>query len=278
MIHDRTLNNKSSHLFTIPGTKQYHFVSKANREYQIFVYTPNEEPPPTGFPVIYLLDGNSIFATVVEAIRIQSRRPERTGVGPAVVVGIGYPIEAPFSSERFYDYTLGKPEIDIPTQSDGTPWPKHGGAEEFFTFIEEELKPTIHQTYKINPKKQTLFGHSLGGLFVLFTLFSNPAAFQTYIAGSPSIHWNKEIILDKEKKFVTRLEKEEMHANLMIGIGELERWHKTNIGELTRDLSERLSHYKKRGLNVKFIQFEGEGHVSVLPPLITKAINFSLQT
>ncbi len=41
-------------------------------------------------------------------------------------------------------------------------------------------------------------------------------------------------------------------------------------------MSERLSAYEHRGLNVKFIEFEDEGHTSVLPPLIRKALRFAL--
>jgi predicted alpha/beta superfamily hydrolase len=61
-----------------------------------------------------------------------------------------------------------------------------------------------------------------------------------------------------------------------VGIGELERWHNTESGELTRKMAERLNAYKENGLNVKFINFEGEGHVSVLMPLINKSLQFSL--
>ncbi|MBD1382817.1 alpha/beta hydrolase [Metabacillus arenae] len=265
--------------FTIAGTEQHQIVSKTNREYRIFVSKPSEDPPPSGYPVIYLLDGNSIFGTVVEAVRIQSRRPEKTGVVPAVVVGIGYPTEVPFSSERFYDYTMAQADESLPLKPDGTAWPEQGGAREFLAFIEEELKPKIHRTYKTDPNKQTIFGHSLGGLFVLYTLFSNHASFQTYIAGSPSIHWNERSILEKEKTFINRLERDEIHANLLIGIGELEKEHKIfKIGEHAKKMSERLSTYKNQGLNVKFIQFEEEGHTSVLPPLINKSLRFSLQS
>lgn len=264
--------------FTIVGTEQYNMVSKMNREYRIFVSKPSEKPPASGYPVIYLLDGNSIFGTVVEAIRIQSKRPEKTGIVPAIVVGIGYPTEAPFSPHRFYDYTMAQTDQEMPFKPDGKPWPKQGGASEFLSFIEEELKPKIHQTLKVDSNKQTIFGHSLGGLFVLYTLFTSPRSFQSYIAGSPSLHWNERNILAKERSFMARLEREAIHAKLLIGIGELEKEHKSNIGELAKKMSERLSFSKNRGLNVKFIQFEDECHTSVLPPLINKSLRFSLHS
>lgn len=70
---------------------------------------------------MYVLDGNSVFGTFVETIRLQSRRPEKTGIRPAIVVGISYPIDTPFSTERFYDYTMGEAEVEVPR----TTWPQH---------------------------------------------------------------------------------------------------------------------------------------------------------
>ncbi|WP_078431713.1 alpha/beta hydrolase [Metabacillus halosaccharovorans] len=261
--------------FTITGTKQFTFESEKNRLYQILVFIPNEAPPETGFPIIYLLDGNSIFGSVVEAVRIQSRKPEKTGVIPSIVVGVGYSTSEPFSKERFYDYTMGEPEIEIPANKmDNATSQRHGGAEEFLQFLQNKLKPAMEQNYPIDQKKQTLFGHSLGGLFVLHTLFTSPTSFQTYIAGSPSIHWNQSIILEEERLFHQLCETGEIKANVLVGIGELERWHHTNVGELAKSMVDRLS--TRSCLKVEFIQFENEGHVSVLPPLISRSLRFAL--
>ncbi len=61
--------------------------------YSIFIAWPEQPPPPEGYATIYLLDANATFATMVDAMRLQSRRPRATGVSPSVIVGIGYPIE-----------------------------------------------------------------------------------------------------------------------------------------------------------------------------------------
>lgn len=87
---DRT-NGGTSNVFTIPGTEVRMMSScNENRTYHIFISKPSTPPPPAGYPVIYLLDANSVFGTMTEAVRIQGRRPEKTGVIPAVIVGIGY--------------------------------------------------------------------------------------------------------------------------------------------------------------------------------------------
>lgn len=271
--------NENNSGFSIFGTNQYEITSKYNDEtYHIFVYQPSEAPPSEkGFPVIYLLDGNAIFSSVVEAVRIQSRRPEKTGVIPAIVVAIGYPIIEPFSLTRFKDYTIGKKaESEGVRRPDGSPWPEQGGAEQFLAFIEHELIPQMNERFHIDANRQTIFGHSLGGLLVLHTLFTKPHLFQSYIAGSPSIHWNESMILKEEQQFIENLKKDHKQLKLFIGLGELEKYHKNQIKDKAQNMSKRLSIYEIFGLHVEFTEFTQEGHVSVLLPLINKALRFSL--
>lgn len=124
-----------------------------------------------------------------------------------MIVGIGYETAEPFSSARHRDFTMPTAQSKLPKRPDGKDWPEHGGAESFFRFIEEDLKPQIERDYQIDRNRQTIFGHSLGGLFVLQVLLTKPDAFQTYIAGSPSIHWNKPFILEKADHFASRFKK-----------------------------------------------------------------------
>lgn len=150
-----------------------------------------------------------------------------------------------------------------------------GGAEAFLKFIEEELKPEIECEFEIDRERQALFGHSLGGLFALHVLFTKPTAFRTYIAGSPSIHWNKRFLLEAEQQFVSRLERETLNVDILLAVGELERSHKSRISNNAKELAERLSALAHRGVYVEFEEFEGEGHVSVLPALVSRALRFA---
>ncbi|TMV45565.1 alpha/beta hydrolase [Paenibacillus mesophilus] len=260
----------------LPGTEQrYMRSSVGGREYRISVAMPAESPPPAGFPVIYLLDANSVFGTMVEAIRVQGGRPEKTGVAPAVIVGIGYRTDAPFAPSRYYDFTLPAADSELPVRPDGRPWPEHGGADSFLTFLENDLMPTIESEYPIDRSRRTLFGHSLGGLFVLHTLFTKPSAFRTYVAGSPSIHWNKAQLRREEEQFLACPEREPFDAALLIAAGELENTHKSGMNRNAKELAERLSVLADRGLRVEYKEFEGEGHISVLPVLVNRAIRFA---
>lgn len=262
---------------TMPRSEQFTMQGReTNQEYQIFVAVPEEAPPAEGFPVVYMLDANSVFGTFAEAVRLQSRAPDKTGVVPAVVVGIGYVTEQPFHSARHYDYTLPVTREELPFEPPGGIFPPHGGAEQFLNFIEEQLKPRIERDYRINRLRQTLFGHSLGGLFVLLTLFSRPESFQSYVAGSPSIHWNLKQLEEVERKFADRVAHTPVQVDVYIGLGELERAHKTGMFGLAGKMFEALQSYSSYGVRSTYKEFEGEGHVSVLPGLINRTLRFAL--
>lgn len=260
----------------MPMTDRWVMHSRAeHRSYQIMVASPGGAPPRGGYPVIYLLDANSVFGTMAEAIRLQSRRPDKTGVVPAIVVGIGYQTEEPFAPERFYDYTP-RPATEYLRKFDGGDIPEQGGAAAFLQFIEEELKPHIEREFKVNRNRQSIFGHSLGGLFVLYALFAKPGLFQHYVAGSPSIHWNKSYLLELEREWALRMGKEAIDVRLLIGFGEREQSHTSGNCHRAKELAGRLSSGSDRRVSVEYKLFEDENHVSVLPVLISRTLQFAL--
>jgi len=270
-----TLEQITRSTVPIPRSEQWTMKSRVgNHAYQIMVYQPAEAAPPSGYPVIYLLDANSVFGTMVEAARIQGRRPEKTGALPAIVVGIGYPTAGPFSPHRYYDFTP-QATTEYTHKSDGTLLPEQGGADAFLQFIEEELKPDMEQQFNIDRNRQAIFGHSLGGLFVLHTLFTKPEAFRYYIAGSPSLHWNQKVMQAEEQKFIAGLEKHPVNVKVWIGMGEQEKSHPARNNDKASGLTERLAALKQPGLEIQYTEFEEENHVSVLPFLISRTIRFA---
>ncbi|WP_088230037.1 alpha/beta hydrolase [Bacillus cereus] len=258
------------------NTEQWKIYSKLEgKEYQIHISKPKQLAPESGYPVIYVLDGNAFFQTFHEAIKIQSFRAEKTGVSPAIIVGIGYPIEGAFSGEeRCYDFTPSVISKDAPLKPDGKPWSKTGGAHSFFTFIEEELKPQIENKFEIDKGKQTLFGHSLGGLFALHILFTNIKAFQNYFISSPSIWWNNESVLEKEENLINELNNAQFETGVFLTVGSLEREHMV-VG--ANELSERLLQVNHANFKFKFYEAEGENHASVVPTSLSKGLRFISQ-
>ncbi|WP_407640162.1 alpha/beta hydrolase [Bacillus massiliglaciei] len=246
------------------------FESEQKRRYEIQVHYPDVPAPSTGYPVIYVLDGNAWSHTLYEAVRLQSRRAEKTGVNPAVIVGIGYPETMDFHPRRVFDFTPPGQKLELPLRPNGRPWPEAGGAKEFMAFLEHRIKPAIEEKYAVDPEKQTLFGHSLGGLFVLYAFFTNHQMFRSYMACSPSIWWNNQDIIKAEKVFASSKAKARMKAcaPLFLTVGSLEKDHMVKDA---RELAARLTGY---GCRTDFIEALGENHMSVVPAVISRALRF----
>jgi predicted alpha/beta superfamily hydrolase len=66
-----------------------------------------------------------------------------------------------------------------------------GGAEKFLSFFRDELMPYVINKYNAKSKGHTLYGGSLGGLFVVYAFLNEPDLFTSYIAIDPSLWWDK---------------------------------------------------------------------------------------
>ncbi|GGC74120.1 hypothetical protein GCM10011387_29710 [Pedobacter quisquiliarum] len=102
------------------------------------------------YPVIYLLDGNENFNSVVS---ITEHMEETSLCPPTIVVGIVH-------TNRLSDLTTGSDKEYKGAVSNG---------EKFMSFVEKELIPHIDSTYPTTTYK-TFIGHSVGGLTVMNTL------------------------------------------------------------------------------------------------------------
>lgn len=94
------------------------------------------------------------------------------------------------------------------------------------------------------------------------------------MAGSPSLHWNKKWFREEDEKFLSRLNQGNGDISFLLGVGEPE--DKSGLNENALELSKPLS-LKDSRVNVQFNESEGEGHLSVLPPLINRALRFALK-
>jgi uncharacterized protein len=254
----------------VPGAFQFDPVSRRGACYRIFIHEPPVAPPPGGFPILYLLDGNAHFTTAVATVAMQMRRPEVTGVPPSVIAGIGYPTDELLElRRRCFDYTPcanGKQE--------------GGGAERFSDFIEDELKPLVEAIVPVDRARQALFGHSFGGLFTLWSLFARPGSFRSYMAASPSIWWADRAILALEDAFI-RDAPSAAPLRLLLTAGSLEGSppmvpaYPTTMAEDAAALASRLRVRAADRLDVRFTELADETHVSVVPAAISRSVRFA---
>lgn len=189
-----------------------------SHEYRLFVATPAEPAPPQGFPIVYVLDANATFATIVEAIRMRCHRPSTTGVVPAIVAGIGHAIDGPYERERRrIDFTPAVSDV-AGVAREGL---LTGGPARFFDLL-TQVQAAIEGELPVDRSRRVLFGHSLGGLFATSILLERPAAFSRYIVVSPSLWWSWDAIAARAETLAGRVEAPSPSVAALFTVGEFE--------------------------------------------------------
>lgn len=245
--------------YAMPETEIWDMRAATGRTYRIFVSRPVGAPPEAGYPVLYVLDGNAMFAGFAEARRIQGFGGR--DLDKMIVVGIGHPGEQVYDPRRMEDFTapIATPDLKLLYAK----YPS-GGRDAFRAFLLDELKPMIAKRYRAHPRRQTLYGHSLGGLFALHLFFSYPGAFDTIVAASPSIWWDDQAILAEEAAWRARAGKDGAIARrtrLLLIAGEYEA--EGSIAQDSAALAARLAPLSGQGLRSEYLLLDGETHVTV---------------
>jgi len=162
---------------------------------KVWVYVPNsganEIFSKQKYPVVYLLDGDVHFYSVVGMIQQLSCINGNTICPQMIVVGIP-------NTDRTRDLTPTHVDADLPYM-DSNASKNSGGGEQFISFMEKELMPHIDSLYPTAPYKM-LIGHSFGGLTVMNTLIHHPDLFKAYVAIDPSMWWDKKKLLNQAKR------------------------------------------------------------------------------
>lgn len=165
-----------------------------NEKRKIWVYVPTRNQPlfaPEKFPVLYLLDGDAHFPSVMGMIQQLSEVNGNSICPNMIIVGIT-------NTNRMRDLTP-----TIATMGDSAFVRNSGGGENFTDFIEKELIPHIDSNYPTAPYRM-LIGHSLGGLMVINTLVHRPQLFTSYIAIDPSLWWGNHKLLDESAEVMLK--------------------------------------------------------------------------
>lgn len=144
---------------------------------------------------------------------------------PLYAISVGYPTDAnpPPLLQRNRDLTpsvrqdlvamlpkLWGLDIEVST----------GGADNFLSFLRNELLPELQQAFPIDRSNLTLAGSSLGGLFTLHAFLTDPNSFTRYLAISPSIWWDHHLALRRAEALVR--ERKSVEGRLYMCAGELE--------------------------------------------------------
>lgn len=284
----------------VEGARFHDFRSAINgRRYRLFIYAP-QTPPPAGFPVVYVLDGNVLFQTAVGAARAGGMFGE---LRPAVIVGVGYPLADPLEILKTRNRDLTTPVTAealarMPPNPGLTP-DNTGGLDAFLDVLDREVKPFVASQAKVDAGDQTLIGHSLGGLAVVRALMTRPGAYRTFVSASPSLFWNDRAVLKDLPALEARIRAGQAAPRVLLMAGSLEgsptgyrtgpeRLTQTQVDALIagtamvdnpRRLAAELQGVPGRApYRVAVTVFADESHLSVMPAAISRGLNFALST
>jgi predicted alpha/beta superfamily hydrolase len=270
--------NTSAEVATIDRALRYVVTStKTKTPYQIDVLRVDSTAAPAteGYrmPVIYVLDGNSLFPLVAHMANVIGSFSREL---PAVlVVSIGYPPDPSVSRAAALKERLAWRTRDLspPATVAGSAPPGSGGAADFLSFIDDDLRPFIAARYPVNPDDQTLAGHSMAGLFTLYAFLDRPRMFSRYVAISPSIFWGNHAVLTQAGALAARTVT--LPARLFVAVGGLEtkeRMSQDMIGD-ARNFVSIVERQKVAGIEIGFHVFPDENHVSVVPGALMRGLS-----
>ncbi|MBO9126615.1 MULTISPECIES: alpha/beta hydrolase [unclassified Rhizobium] len=284
----------SEQAYALPGTVHFDLEPiDGGAPYRIFLFIPKGEPPAGGWPLLVTTDGNATFPFAFASTVTQAPYPTGTNVEWGVIAAIGYPCDEPYDAFR-RAWDLGPPPVkSYPPYFEGGPPVRIGGTGQLVDFIEHRLFPRLDAITRIDRTRRSLFGHSFGGLFTLYTLFERPSLFTNWIAASPTIYWEASEILNNE---AARQPIIGPAAFLHLSAGEYEgdelapfqyrnddaasRAEKRKIERtvaLAREMADRL-HDPATGIQAQFELFAGQTHMSVLGPAVNRAVGIAFES
>jgi len=248
---------------TLPRSAQHDLTSKTNGEsYRVMVALPPKHDREKVYPVLYVMEGNVYFAAAADAM---ARQATYRNAAPAIVVGVGYPSDD-------YDVGLVRRWYDLTPTADPKEKRRTGGGDEYLKFIEEVVKPFIAARYRVDPARQALWGHSLGGMLVLRAMYRNPTSYSVFLASSPATWWDESVVLKDEPTFVRGLATMTAPARLLITYGSRDS---DRIMKDAADLNDRLAKGSRERLVLERYVLDGESHISVAHMALIRSLRFA---
>ncbi|ECI4531253.1 alpha/beta hydrolase [Salmonella enterica subsp. diarizonae] len=249
------------------GSEFYHFsVSRfdsldGKRHYKVWIGVPDKKPPVSGFPVLYMLDGNAVMDRLSDEFLKEISKKT-----PPVIVAIGYQTKLPFESEsRAYDYT---PANKVPNSFDRY-GRKGGGSDIFRLLIKNNIMSVVEKNIKVNAKKRGIWGHSYGGLFVLDSYLSSDL-FTFYYSASPSLSRDNFALVNKIEKENKNLF---MDKNLYVMEGDGDKTRESdNKSNILNKTISMVSILRKNNVTVKYDCYPGLTHGQMFTPSFESAL------
>ncbi len=207
------------------------------------------------FDVIYVTDGEWNLKTVSQVYQYLA---SKWLVSKNIIVSI------PHNDEK----GINQRERDLIPPHEGQK--NSGKADNFLSYLKNELIPYVNKTYQTTGKN-TLIGGSIGGLFTMFALLTEPQLFDSYIAGDPAFWWDNyyinKIAIDKLNNLSS------IKTLFMTGRGMRDGPEFRGMGIFSMDSI--ITTKAPSGLHWKSIAYYDETHRSILLKTVYDGLRFT---
>jgi predicted alpha/beta superfamily hydrolase len=249
-----------------------------HRDYQVFVALPESyRSSNRRYPVLFVVDANYAFPV---ARGIAQRLAKHAGLEEVIVVGLSYAKGDSAAYSRRRDYTPTVPRGQAYTSDMPGRGVAFGEAQAYGRFIAADVFPLIASNYRADMRRKIFVGHSYGSLLGLQLLLNEPATFDHYILGSPSLWFDQGVMFDQEQAYAKG--HKDMPASVFFGIGGREtlardrkRSRSEENADMVADLCDfdaALKSHRYPNLKSRLEVFADEDHASVFPLVLTHGL------
>lgn len=242
-----TLAAQQEHPIRMPNMVG-HYLQSAIMDYRYGIYVTLPEDyaanPDRKYPTVYIIDGNQYWGFTGEpygSLMWGNMAKEH------ISVSVAYTPEG--GNNRSRDFS--------PDQR----------AADFVRFFRDELIPFVEENYRTTGKTdRTLWGHSAGGRFTFFTLFTATELFDNYVLSAPSV---TQEIVDAENAYAAN--NDDLPVRVYIASGEDD-----NLTIYTRMMEARLRAAKYPGLMLDSLYTPRGNHGTIQPVAYIEGLRFVL--
>ncbi len=244
------------------------------RDYRLIVSVPDSywHSDTAHYAVLYVLDGNDEFPLAVQTLR---KLRAAHALPELIVIGVGYAVG--FSDDptgfRWADYTpTPDPKADVEWEAKRSNRQgatlQSGDGPRFLAALKTEIIPFIEARYRTTTDRG-LWGHSLGALFGVYAMLTEPGLFRRYAISSPSLWWNSGDTFALEAAFARSHPALNVRAFLSVG-GNEEREMIAGVDSLTHALASR----RYPGFAMTAQTFKGADHATVVQGALSASLRF----
>ncbi len=258
---------------SLSGTAVYE-LSFQGRTYPVWVdvpksYSSNKQV----YPLLLVTDAPYAFP-LIRSIRNRVGQQGRN-IEDFILVGLAYPDTDTPAESRSRDYTTSDVKARPSKAGENYSAPVYGNAPAFAGFITKQVLPMLLQQYRIDRQRRIYLGHSYGALLGTYLLLHQPEHFSHYVLSSPSLWFDQHQLLHQAPALL-QAKPAGISAKIWLYSGGYEqpgptvRHNKTDlVGDMQR-FAKLLGPVK--GLQVTTQVLDGEDHLTVFPPMVTRAM------